>query len=90
MIDELRLAFAALATHGKPEHHGLATLAIDAVDGAYVAIDEQTRPHLLLRTQLHVMIDPGVTTLAVSTRSSATATSILILGRKLTTYSAPR
>jgi len=69
VIDELRLAFAALATHGKPEHHGLATLAIDAVDGAYVAIDEQTRPHLLLRTQLHVMIDPGVTTLAVSTRS---------------------
>lgn len=68
MIDEVRLAFAALATHGKPEHNGLVTLAVDPVDGAYVAIDEQSRQHLLLRTQSNVEIDPGVTTLAVSTR----------------------
>ena len=68
MIDEVRLAFAALLTQGKAERHGLVTLAIDPVDGAYVAIDDQSRQHLLLRTQSDVEIDPGVTTLAVSTR----------------------
>lgn len=68
MIDEVRLAFAALVTQGKAERHGLVTLAIDPVDGAYVAIDDQSRQHLLLRTQSDVEIDPGVTTLAVSTR----------------------
>lgn len=69
MIDEVRIAFAALATHGKAENHGLVTLALDTVDGAYVAMDEQSRQHLLLRTQTDVEIDPGVTTLAVSTHS---------------------
>lgn len=69
MIDEVRLAFAALATHGKSERNGLVTLAIDPVDGTYVALDEHSRQHLLLRTQSDVEIDPGVTTLAVSTRS---------------------
>lgn len=68
MIDEVRLAFAALANHGKAEQKGLVTLAIDPVDGAYVAIDEQSRQHLLLRTPSDVEIDPGVTTLAVATR----------------------
>lgn len=68
MIDEVRLAFAALATHGKAEHRGLVTLAVDSVDGAYVAMDEQSRQHLLLQTESEIEIDPGVTTLAVSTR----------------------
>jgi hypothetical protein len=68
VIDEVRLAFAALATHGKAEQNGLVTLAIEPVDGAYVAIDEQSRQHLLLRTPSDVEIDPGVTTLAVATR----------------------
>lgn len=68
MIDEVRLAYAALATHGTAERGGLVTLAIDAVEGAYVAMDEQSRQHLLLQTKSEIDIDPGVTTLAVSTR----------------------
>ncbi len=68
MIDEVRLAYAALAKHGIPEQGGLATLAIDSVDGAYVAMDENSRQHLLLETDSRVEIDPRVTALAVSTR----------------------
>lgn len=68
MIDEVRLAYAALATHGKAEHGGLVTLAIDSVDDAWVAMDEHSRQHLLLQTNSEIEIDPGVTTLAVSTR----------------------
>lgn len=68
MIDEVRLAFAALATHGRTEHHGLATLAIDSVKGVYLAVDDQSRQHLLLETDTEAQIDAGVTTLAVSTR----------------------
>ncbi|BCP36834.1 hypothetical protein MINTMi198_22040 [Mycobacterium intracellulare M.i.198] len=67
MIDQVRLAYAALAAHGTAEHRGLVTLAIEAVEGAYAAIDEQSRQHLLLRTESETEIDPGVTTLAVST-----------------------
>lgn len=68
MIDEVRLAFAALATHDTVEHHGLATLAIDSVEGVYVASDEQSRQHLLLEIATETEFDPGVTTLSVSTR----------------------
>lgn len=68
MIDEVRLAFAALATHGRAEHGGLVTLAIESIKGVYVAMDEQSRQHLLLETNSESNIDPGVTTLAVSTR----------------------
>lgn len=66
MIDEVRLAYAALATHGKAEHGGLVTLAVGSVDGAWVAMDEHSRQHLLLQTESEIDIDPGVTTLAVS------------------------
>lgn len=68
MIDQVRLAYAALATHGTAERGGLVTLAIDSVEGAYVAMDEQSRQHLLLQTESEIDINPGVTTLAVSTR----------------------
>lgn len=68
MIDEVRLAYAALATHGKAAHGGLVTLAVDSVDGAWVAMDEHSRQHLLLQTEAEIEVDPGVTTLAVSTR----------------------
>jgi hypothetical protein len=77
VIDEIRLAFAALGTHGKAEHQGLATLAIDSVAGVYVAIDDQSRQHLLLETPTEVEVDSGVTTLAISTRP------LLIAGREL-------
>ena len=68
MIDDVRLAYAALATHGTAKHRGLVTLAVDSVDGAWVAMDEHSRQHLLLQTESEIEIDPGVTTLAVSTR----------------------
>ena len=68
MIDEVRLAYAALATHGKAEHGGLVTLAVGSIDNAWVAMDEHSRQHLLLQTDSEVEIDPGVTTLAVSIR----------------------
>lgn len=67
MIDEIRLAFAALAAHGKAKENGLVTLAIGSVDGAYIAIDDQSRQHLLLQTESEVEIDPDVKTLAIST-----------------------
>lgn len=69
MINEVRLAYAALATRGIAEHDGLVTLAIDSVDGAYVAMDEHLRPHLLLKAESEIEIAPEVTTLAISTRS---------------------
>jgi len=68
VIDEVRLAYAALATHGTAEHRGLVTLGVDSVDGAWVAMDEHSRQHLILQTESETEIDPGVTTLAVSTR----------------------
>ncbi|WML64546.1 PD-(D/E)XK motif protein [Rhodococcus sp. AH-ZY2] len=69
MIDEVRLAYAALATHGTAKHGGLVTLGIDSVEGTYVAMDEHSRQHLLLQTESKIEIDPGVTTLGISTRT---------------------
>ncbi|WP_099023767.1 PD-(D/E)XK motif protein [Mycolicibacterium palauense] len=68
MIDDVRLAYAALAAHGVSPHEGLTVLPIPAIDGAYVAVDDESRQHLLLATGGVAPTSADVTTLALDTR----------------------
>ncbi|MFN8228932.1 MAG: PD-(D/E)XK motif protein [Mycobacterium sp.] len=68
MIDEIRLAYAALATHGAVGQNGLITLPLPSANGAYVGLDEQSHQHLLLETDVETEVNPEVTTLTVTNR----------------------
>ncbi|MCV7412707.1 PD-(D/E)XK motif protein [Mycobacterium florentinum] len=69
MIDEVRLAFSALTTHGAPSPTGLAVLPVKCGEGVLVGLDDQSRQHLLLATNAGIGKTPNVTTLSFTTRS---------------------
>ncbi|WP_319450321.1 MULTISPECIES: PD-(D/E)XK motif protein [unclassified Mycobacterium] len=69
MIDQVRLAYAALATHGAPAENGLTVLPLRGVKGIFVAVDTQSRQHLLLEADAEVVATPNVSTLTVTTRN---------------------
>jgi len=48
MIDEVRLALAALRARGVPRDQGLDVLPMPSVPGALIGLDHAARPHLLL------------------------------------------
>lgn len=77
MIDEIRLAYAALATHEAPAESGLSVLPLKSVAGTYVAVDDDLRQHLLLETDAEVAAMSDISTLAVTTRN------LLIEGRNV-------
>lgn len=69
MIDDVRIAFTALQAQTPPQGRALSVLPIAHIDGVFVGVDEQSRPHLLLRTDNSTPPLTDVATLEVTTRS---------------------
>src|SRR3954451_17771140 len=48
MIDDVRAALTALRARGLPKPGDLVVIELESADGAFLAVDDQGRPHLLL------------------------------------------
>lgn len=73
MIDDVRLAYAALTAHPAPTDAGLTILPMKSVDGVYVGVDAESRQHLLLATSTEHVANHEVTTIAVTIRNLVVA-----------------